>query len=336
MARGWSTAAITTADAGLLAFLRPDFRALAHGLAAPNAWLARDGVDRILIALAGAALWVTAAWVALGLLATFAGRLPGAAGRLSTHAGQLLVPRVFHRVIAGSAGLGVLLAPVAAGAKTAPLRPAPSHITATRSAPAVPVHLQPLRSTAVRSVPGSGVRAPTWPVGPAAHPSSRPRSPGPVPAPTWPATRPAPSRQAPSRQAPSRQAPSRQAPSRQAPSGPAPSGPARPSGSAPGPHTPSRPSAPPHANPHSGRPGPAAAHVTVSPGDSLWLIAARRLDPDATPAQVAAAWPRWYAANRAVIGDDPALIRPGQVLAAPPPTPPPPPPPPPPRRPSHD
>jgi nucleoid-associated protein YgaU len=56
----------------------------------------------------------------------------------------------------------------------------------------------------------------------------------------------------------------------------------------------------------------------VQPGDSLWLIAARRLGPDASDEQIAANWPRWYAANRAAIGDDPSLIEPGQVLHAPP------------------
>jgi nucleoid-associated protein YgaU len=55
----------------------------------------------------------------------------------------------------------------------------------------------------------------------------------------------------------------------------------------------------------------------VRPGDSLWLIAQRRLGPFASPAQVSAEWRRWYAANRERIGADPALIRPGQVLHAP-------------------
>jgi nucleoid-associated protein YgaU len=57
--------------------------------------------------------------------------------------------------------------------------------------------------------------------------------------------------------------------------------------------------------------------VVVAPGDSLWRIAAAELGPDATPADVAAAWPRWYAANRAAIGDDPGLIVPGLVLRMP-------------------
>jgi nucleoid-associated protein YgaU len=44
---------------------------------------------------------------------------------------------------------------------------------------------------------------------------------------------------------------------------------------------------------------------------------ARHLGPDATDAEVAAQWPRWHAANRSVIGDDPDLLLPGQVLRAP-------------------
>ncbi len=57
--------------------------------------------------------------------------------------------------------------------------------------------------------------------------------------------------------------------------------------------------------------------VVVRRGDTLWGIAARHLGPDATPAEIAAEWPRWYAANRAVVGPDPDLIRPGQRLVPP-------------------
>jgi nucleoid-associated protein YgaU len=57
--------------------------------------------------------------------------------------------------------------------------------------------------------------------------------------------------------------------------------------------------------------------VRVRAGDSLWLLAARRLGPHADARQIGAEWPRWYAANRAVIGPDPSLIVAGQVLHAP-------------------
>jgi len=57
--------------------------------------------------------------------------------------------------------------------------------------------------------------------------------------------------------------------------------------------------------------------VTVQPGDTLWDLAARELGPRATNEQIAERWPHWYAANRQVIGTDPNLILPGQVLRAP-------------------
>ena len=52
-------------------------------------------------------------------------------------------------------------------------------------------------------------------------------------------------------------------------------------------------------------------------GDTLWSIAARHLGPDASDAEIARAWPAWFEANRGVVGDDPDLLRPGQVLRAP-------------------
>lgn len=60
-----------------------------------------------------------------------------------------------------------------------------------------------------------------------------------------------------------------------------------------------------------------ARTVTVEDGDCLWSLAARAIGPDASVAEVAAAWPRWWTANREVIGADPDLLRPGVVLHAP-------------------
>jgi len=57
------------------------------------------------------------------------------------------------------------------------------------------------------------------------------------------------------------------------------------------------------------------AHI-VLPGDSLWSIVRERA-PDADDAHVEAAVERWHRANRAVIGDDPDLIQPGQRLDPP-------------------
>ena len=67
----------------------------------------------------------------------------------------------------------------------------------------------------------------------------------------------------------------------------------------------------------SGRGGRAADVVVVRPGDCIWLIAARRLGPTATTGDIAAESGRWYGANAPVVGPDPDLIRPGQVLIAP-------------------
>jgi nucleoid-associated protein YgaU len=58
------------------------------------------------------------------------------------------------------------------------------------------------------------------------------------------------------------------------------------------------------------------ATVVVESGDCLWNIAARRLARP-TAARIAVAWPRWWRANRARVGADPDLIRPGQRLRPP-------------------
>ncbi|MBJ2120990.1 LysM peptidoglycan-binding domain-containing protein [Arthrobacter sp. MSA 4-2] len=60
-----------------------------------------------------------------------------------------------------------------------------------------------------------------------------------------------------------------------------------------------------------------SAGVVVRGGDSLWSIAAARLGPLASDAEIAASWPRWYARNASMIGPDPNLLTPGQTLAAP-------------------
>lgn len=63
--------------------------------------------------------------------------------------------------------------------------------------------------------------------------------------------------------------------------------------------------------------GTRQAEVVVQPGDSLWAIAARHLGPATSDAKVAEVWPQWYTANRAVIGENPELLQPGQLLHPP-------------------
>lgn len=96
----------------------------------------------------------------------------------------------------------------------------------------------------------------------------------------------------------------------------------------PAPHWPTSAPLPSRPHPTPSRPGgdtPAgrpASTVVVAVGDSLWRIAAVHL-PEREPSarRIAGAWPRWYAANRAVIGVDPNHLSPGQVLAVPGPSP---------------
>lgn len=64
-------------------------------------------------------------------------------------------------------------------------------------------------------------------------------------------------------------------------------------------------------------PGTDAGEVTVVVGDSLWLIAARAIGPTASEIETARLWPRWYEANRGVIGEHPDVLLPGQVLRPP-------------------
>jgi nucleoid-associated protein YgaU len=69
---------------------------------------------------------------------------------------------------------------------------------------------------------------------------------------------------------------------------------------------------------HSPRQLPETDEVhVVRRGDTLWDIAAARLGPGATLADIAASWPRWYAANRRLIGPDPSHIVPGLRLVPP-------------------
>lgn len=84
--------------------------------------------------------------------------------------------------------------------------------------------------------------------------------------------------------------------------------------------TPSR--APAAPGPGGVSPGPGAdadnrGGVVVGAGDTLWGIAAAHLGPAATDAEIAAAWPLWYEANRQVVGPDPDLLQPGQQLTVP-------------------
>ena len=58
-------------------------------------------------------------------------------------------------------------------------------------------------------------------------------------------------------------------------------------------------------------------HWVVMPGDTLWDIAASHLHTT-DDSRIARYWPLIHRENRDVVGSDPSLIRPGQVLELPP------------------
>jgi hypothetical protein len=65
-------------------------------------------------------------------------------------------------------------------------------------------------------------------------------------------------------------------------------------------------------------PGKEADAVTVLAGDTLWDIAAHSMGPEASEVEIALQWPRWYQANKAIIGQNPDALLPGQILQPPP------------------
>jgi nucleoid-associated protein YgaU len=225
-------------DAAALVACRPSARLLAE-LAHPRAWVAASGADAATAELAAGLLWLLACWLGIGLLACGLGRLPGGAGALAQRTARLVLPRAIYRLAAGATGLGITLAPAAAGA-----------VPADAPAPPPPV------------------AAPQWPAGDGGAPH----------APGWPTSNRAPAHAAGRTPAHNRDKPQQ----------------------------------------HRGhRPPPTPSHVVVHEGETLWQIAAAHLSGRPSAARVAAAWPRWYAANRRVIGDDPNLIQPGQTLRPP-------------------
>lgn len=62
---------------------------------------------------------------------------------------------------------------------------------------------------------------------------------------------------------------------------------------------------------------PSTNGLEVRPGDTLWQLAAGLLPSGADTREVAELCRRLYAVNRALIGEDPDVIRPGQQLRVP-------------------
>ncbi|WP_165865721.1 LysM peptidoglycan-binding domain-containing protein [Vallicoccus soli] len=241
--------------------------------------------DLVAVAAAGGA-WLALTWLALGAGLCALAALRGGAGRAAALAGRL-APAALRRAVGAAVGAAVLGGTALAGAGAA----------GAAAAPAAPV-------AAVRVLDASAVDRPA--AQPAAGAGSdAPRTDGAAtdrPVPAGPAEAIAPAPHAPA---------------------------ALPAG-----WTPDRPAAAPALQraaeavrlvtavpradaERAGHGADGADEVVVRAGDTLWDIARRTLGPGATDLEVARAWPRWHAANLDVVGEDPSLIRPGQVLRAP-------------------
>ena len=236
--------------------------------------------DEALAAVAACAALGAVAWLALGVLLELLARVPGVVGRAARRVADVVTPRLLRRAAGALLGVG-LAAGVLPGASVA--------------APVPTVHAAPA------PLPDPGF--------------------APLPDPGW-----APPARGPS--SPDQEAVARTPPTREPttpPWGPASGDPSsdEPTDPARG-WVPSPPSVRAHPDvrvlspaPRPGTTRDAPAEVVVRRGDSLWSIAARHLGPDVTDGEIAQAWPAWFEANRGVIGDDPDLLRPGQVLRAP-------------------
>jgi nucleoid-associated protein YgaU len=253
---------------------------------AADRWLVMAGPapatpEEVLTALVAAVGAALAAWLWLGLLLALLGHLPGAVGARCRAVAERTTPAVVRRcaaVVVG-ASLAGALAPGTATAADGRLSGGSTTSATSLSAPLSAPMSPSFSPTTLR---GAAMEA--------AAPYAAVPSPAFAPSPLL-------------------------ARAADAPAHPT----AASSTPAPG-WTPSRPAV---------RPQPSTRLVTTAPapegpretvvrrGDTLWDIARAHLGPDATDAEVAAEWPRWHAANRSVIGADPDVLLPGQVLHAP-------------------
>ena len=294
----------------------------------------------------GAVAWVAYTWLVLAVLATALERLPGTLGRAASAVTTRITSQVSRTLLRSALGVAAVT-PLTIGVAHATPE-APNHhlwltaepastasVTTPRAAaPYAAAHPLGTRATELwrpvepRSTVALGTpshtqtpESPTHPDTPAARPDSPadwrsterpstlrlaetpPRTPTPGTTRVAVPTPPRPDR--PRSNRPSGQLNERGANQDERPSGRV-GVPDRPTIGAPTRYTDIR----------SGRPIRPTTRV-VGPGESLWSIAATELGPNATTTQIATRWPDWYAANRALIGPDPNLIRPGQVFRTP-------------------
>jgi hypothetical protein len=256
-------------------------------------WLATTGLDlqraadtvgpeTLLLCVVAGLAWLTWLWGLLGLALTAASGLPGLAGGLALALSRRLLPAGARRAAALALGVGLAAGAPLLAACT-PAAAAPAAATATASPAAA--------GEAVPDWPSSGAPTagpvPDWPRTPATPTASPTASP-------WPAPTPAPAPTA----APSPDPAPAPAP---VPTSPAP--------------------APRQADVDPDWPLPDPGDHVVLRGECLWDIAAAdlrdRTGREPTSGETAAAVRAWWQLNTDVIGPDPDLLLPGQVLRPP-------------------
>lgn len=270
--------AVLAAAAALLAWAGPPTLSVSA---------AAGAVDQQIAAVAALAAWACLLWLAVGALAAAVAQLPGALGLVAGRVCARITPVVIRRAVEAAMGAAVFTSSFGASAVSALAQtstPAPV-ASATAHAPSDPN----IGDRPTRPAPPVATEAP--PLADFDRPAAPPRAtraatPTPVPA--------------------------------------APDPPAAKSGTAR--LTPEQfvlPASvavaplPVLAGPPARPTTDANDEVVVRRGDTLWGIAARHLAADATAAEIDTEWRRWYAANRAAVGPDPDLIRPGLRLAPP-------------------
>jgi len=267
----------------------------ASGLVVLQRWLQQDHLRRAfgfedglgaLAAIVGAAVVIW--WLVSLLLAVLSGLLALNGRRRSAELTARLSPRFMRRLVLALLGFNLLATPLAQASEP-PVSPLWQPGDQVASAPAQPPSVSPLWQP----------QAPLVSPGPLARPESRsffarsiaaggPRTASPTGTGASSATAPGPTA----------------GPGTGTPIVPTPGSGSR-AATAPGAASGTRPVI-----------GP-GTDVVVRSGDTLWTLAAEQLGPLATDLEIAEQWPRWFQLNRAVIGDDPSLLLPGQILRAP-------------------
>lgn len=262
-------------------------------------------IGAIAVLIAMAISWAALAWSLIVLTAAVAGCLPGVAGAVGRRLLSAVTPATVRAIVTTAAGLSISVGMVSCAS--------PGPTTGHHLAAPVPIAQQsPISGPDAIAPPPA--RAATlvldldWPVTSAptnsAHSTTAGTAatapPDPVAEQTTPVDEPTP--------------PSRETPAATVPT--AATAAAVPSIATPNAAPPTPVVTAPASTPVA-RPVAAPKTVMVQPGDCLWDIAAAHLPQGASTTAVHAAWQAWYETNRAVIGDDPNLVIPGQELQAP-------------------